>query len=729
MPNKMRRVRPVPIYCPGEGIAVLTLLVSLILSVQPTFALDRDCDDFLWLEEVEGRRALEWTKSQSQSSQNRLHRSTTYSTIKTEMKAIYATDDKLLVPLIMGTETWNFWQDKTNLRGLLRRTSTESYLKGEPVWETLLDVDALSKLENESWVYRGLTCNQAKTRCYVSLSRGGKDATVIREFDLSTKTFVKEGFFVPEAKTTISWFDNDHVWIATDFGKDSLSESGYPRTLKLWNVNQPLSTAKVVHENSPTDLFVSGVSASHSDTLKHFVSSAPSFFESKTFVFEGTPEKFHLIRLPIPLSSSMAGFYRGQLLIELKKEWQPGQIKFPAGAIVALPADLKDMRQAELVFAPRENMTINGGLTITKDHLYVTVLEDVQGKILEIKRGEKGWESFALELPNVSKFGDLEISSSDVHSNLITFTQATFLERTALYALKQEPEQAIEVQTLQALKNYYDGSKYKVEQRFIPSKDGTKVPYYLIARKDIDLDQENPTILYGYGGFEISLTPTYLDATGVAWLERGGVYAQANIRGGGEYGPKWHQAALLEKRQNAYDDFIAVAEDLIKTGITSPERLGIEGGSNGGLLMGVMLTQRPDLFSAIACHVPLLDMLRYQELLAGASWMGEYGDPRIDEMRAYIRKYSPYQNLKSDTKYPEIFFMTSTKDDRVHPGHARKMAARMQELGHKFYYFENFEGGHAGAADAEQSAEMEALVFTYFYEKLFREPATKLQWE
>ena len=669
-------------------------------------------DAYLWLEEIAGEKALSWVRERNRESREELAETSEFQQLKTDLLKILDSKDRIPSITKHGRYFYNFWRDEKNPRGLLRRTTLPEYRKTNPGWDVVLDLDALAAKEGENWVYEGMQVLKAGGYRYalLTLSRGGADAAVVREFDLETKEFVEDGFELPEAKSQISWIDKDHVYVETDFGAGSLTESGYPRIAKIWERGTPLSSAEVVFEGKDTDV---SVSASYDDTEgyeRHILSRSPTFFTSETFLKSGDGE---LKKLDIP-DDAIPSLHREWLLVELRTPWTAGNKTYSGGSLLAALFDgyMSGRRELTVLFEPTERTSL-AGYSWTRHHLILKVQEDVKNRLSILTPGDGTWNR--RPFPGVPGFSTVSAYGVDPEkSDTFFMTTTGFLTPTTLLygSVGEAPEK------LKELPAFFDARNLEVSQHFTSSKDGTRVPYFQVSAKDLKLDGTNPALLYGYGGFEISVTPSYNPTNGLAWLSKGGVYVVANIRGGGEYGPRWHQGALKAKRFKAYEDFAAVAEDLINRKVTAPKHLGIQGRSNGGLLMGNMITHFPNLFGAVVCQSPLLDMKRYSHLLAGASWMEEYGDPDKPEEWAFIQTFSPYHNVKSDGNYPPVLFTTSTRDDRVHPGHARKMMAKMKDLGFDVLYYENTEGGHAGAADNEQTAYMSALAYTFLWKKL-----------
>lgn len=689
----------------------LALFGALLFAAGPASA--QTADEFGWLEDIEGAKALDWARARNEESLAFLRADPRYETLKKEAEDILQADDRIPYFTRRGVWLYNFWQDEKHVRGIWRRTTLEEYRKPSPKWETMLDVDALGRVEEASWVYKDAAClPPAYLRCMINLSDGGKDASVWREFDTMKKAFVPGGFVVPEAKSDVAWLDENALLVGTDFGPGSLTESGYPRVVKRWRRGEPLEKATAVFEGTPKDVSVFPWVSHRPEGKTVMVGKTPSFFTSRLWILDGKGER---LRIPLPDDAQMKGVFQDRMLAVLRTAWNG----FPEGSLVAM--DLAGVRAGEaspkttLIYELGENSGFSGGLSLTKDAIVFGVMTDVKTAMFEARFAADGTPSVR-RLP-IREDGTAFIADADSYENDAFFGYTGFLTPTTLMRL---PEGAAEPETLKSLPAKFDASGVDVQQFFTVSKDGEAIPYFLVGQKGMPFDGNNPTLLYGYGGFEASMKPSYNATLGKMWLERGGVYALANIRGGGEYGPKWHAAAVKENHPKSFDDFIAVAEDLIEQKITSPRRLGIMGGSNGGLLVGAVAMRRPELFRAVVCQVPLLDMMRYTKLSAGASWVGEYGDPEDPAMREILRAYSPYENVLwyKERRYPEIFFLTSTKDDRVHPGHARKMVAKMLARNHQVWYYENIEGGHSAAADMKQAAMRKALEFTYLLKYL-----------
>ncbi|MCH1910194.1 prolyl oligopeptidase family serine peptidase [Stenotrophomonas sp. Y6] len=673
-------------------------------------AADEGQDKYAWLEDVTGDKPLAWVKEQNAKAEARLAQSPQFKEMEAGIRAVLDSDAKIPGVEKIGDYYYNFWKDKQHERGVWRRTTLVEYRKAEPLWETVLDLDALNKAEGENWVWHGANCLRPQyTRCLIALSRGGADADVTREFDLSKKEWIKDGFFRPEAKGGLGWIDQDTVFVYTDFGDGSMTTSGYPRVVKRWKRGTPMSAATPVYEGTPQDMYIA---AMHDDTPgfeRDFVSRTIAFYNNELFLL-GADGKLAKVDAP---NSAEKGVRREWLTLELREPWTVGGKTYAAGSLLATKFDdfMAGKREFDVLFAPTDSTSL-AGAAWTRNHVVLNVLDDVKNRLQVLTHGKDGWTRS--DFVGAPAFGTIGVGAVDPdESDAVWMTVTDYLTPTtlSLAQIGQQPE------VLKTMPAFFDASGKVIEQHFATSKDGTRVPYFVVHGKDMKRDGSNPTLLYGYGGFEISLTPSYSGGMGRAWLDKGGVYVVANIRGGGEYGPRWHQAALKQNRHKAYEDMAAVASDLVARGITSARHLGVQGGSNGGLLTGNMLTQYPELFGAVVVQVPLLDMKRYSHLLAGASWMAEYGNPDTADWE-FIKTFSPYHLFDPAKNYPPVLFTTSTRDDRVHPGHARKMAAMMIDAGKNVTYYENIEGGHGGAANNAQAAHMSALAYSFLWEQL-----------
>ncbi len=703
----MKLLRTLALLC---GAAGLTL-------TPPT--MSQTPDPYLWLEDVQGERALAWVRGRNADSEKLLQAQPGFEAMRSSIREVL--DSREQIPYVSRHGGWlyNLWRDAANPRGLWRRTTLAEYRKPAPAWETVIDIDALGQAEGENWVWADAAClGPDYRRCLVSLSRGGADARVVREFDTVAKAFVAGGFTLPEAKSSVDWLDADTVFVGTDFGPGSLTDAGYPRVIKRWRRGQPLADAVTVFEAQPSDV-LAYASVDHTPGYERIgLGRVVDFYNSKQFLLEG--DKAVPVDKP---DDAQLSFWRERVLIELRSDWRLGDRTFARGSLLVgdAAAYLKGERNLQPLFTPTATRSLSGTST-TRSTLLLTVLDNVASRIEEWSWRNGAWQRREVQAPypGTLSAGALHdpLLKDDPLAEAYLLNAADFLSPDSLQIGRTGSD---ERDLLKSRPTFYDAAGMRVEQRFATSRDGTGVPYFVVWPKGAKADGDNPTLLYGYGGFEVSQLPFYSGAIGRVWTSRGGVFVLANIRGGGEFGPGWHQAAVKAGKQKSYDDFAAVAEDLIAAKVTRPARLGMQGGSNGGLLAGAVMLQRPELFNAVVCQVPLLDMQRYHRLLAGASWMAEYGDPERPEDWAAIAKYSPYQNVPdkaAGVRLPRVLFTTSTRDDRVHPGHARKMAALMQENGHDVLYWENIEGGHGGAADNAQRAQMMALEYSFLWLQL-----------
>ncbi|MFA4938060.1 prolyl oligopeptidase family protein [Brevundimonas sp.] len=685
------------------------------------FATSDATDPYLWLEEVEGERAMEWVKAHNERTFAVLQGDARYEPLHQQALEIVQAQDRIPSPgFTHDGHIDNFWQDAQHVRGIWRRTTLDSYRTATPEWQTILDVDALAAAEGQNWVYKGATCLAPEERyCLLSLSNGGKDAVTLREFDSVERKFVEGGIVLPESKGGASWIDKDTLLISRDFGPGTLTDSGYPMVVKRMTRGQALDQAETLFTGKPTDVSVSGYTLRDADGVVKatLINRSVDFYSSETWRLT---DDGALTQLQLPAKSDITGLVQGQLLVSLKQDWTaPSGQDFKTGDLIAWPLEawLADpATPAQLVLRPTERQAIEG-VNVTRNRLVVALYDNVRGSVRVYTPGDGEWAHTTLDLPQNVSVG---IGSASEKDDKVFVSVTGYLNPSSLWLADAATGAVDQVKSMPAK---FDAAGMTVDQHEARSADGTMIPYFVVHKADMPLDGSNPTLLYGYGGFESSLLPGYSATVGKLWLERGGVYVIANTRGGGEFGPRWHEAALQQNRQRAHEDFQAVALDLIARDITSQPKLGIMGGSQGGLFMGAMLTQRPDLINAAVIQVPLFDMLRFHKLLAGASWIGEYGNPDILEQRAWIEQYSPYQNLRAGQPYPEVFIHTSTKDDRVHPGHARKAAARLEELGYPVLFYENVDGGHAAGANLRETARRLALEYTYLSRRLMDTPA------
>lgn len=696
-------------------LLLLTLLVLMTTNPTPSHAAPPADDPALWLEDVSGDRAMEWVKGRNAITTAELADNPEFQALRDRFLTILDSRDRIPGVNRIGAHYYNFWRDKEHPRGVWRRTTLEEYRKPSPAWEVVLDLDALGAAEKENWVWQGATVLEPEDRrCLLSLSRGGADATVVREFDLVDKAFVKDGFTLPESKSDAGWVDRDHLYVGMAFDSTTMTTSGYPRVVRLWKRGTPLESATVVTEGPTSDVAVYAYRDHTPGFERDFVRRSVTFYTNELRVKRGDA----FVRVDKPDDAEVS-VWREWMLVQLRTDWNVGGRTFAGGSLIAMRFEdfMAGKRAFEPLFTPTPRTSL-AGFTNTRGHLLLTVLDNVRSRIHVATPGAKGWK--VTPVKGLPEFGTLGVRAvDDLESDDYWLTMTDFLTPSSLFLAGVGRDTR---EKLKQTPSFFDASNHVVSQHEAVSKDGTRIPYFEVAPKGLRPDGTAPTLLIGYGGFEVSYQPNYSGVQGSGWIERGGVMVIANIRGGGEFGPSWHQSALKENRQRCYEDFSAVARDLIARKVTSPAHLGCMGGSNGGLLVGNMLTQYPELFGAIVCQVPLLDMQRYTKLLAGASWMGEYGDPDVPEQWNYIRPWSPYHNLRDGVKYPRTLFTTSTRDDRVHPGHARRMAERLRTMGADFLFYENIEGGHGGAADSKQQAFMSALAYTFLWKQLGSTP-------
>ncbi|REH00843.1 prolyl oligopeptidase family serine peptidase [Flavobacterium aquicola] len=687
---------------------VNTFLFLAILGLcQITQAQD---DKYQWLEEVDGVKSLEFVNAQNKITFEELSKEKDYQSMFNNALEIYNSSERIEYPSISGKYVYNFWKDKDHERGIWRRCLLTQYINKNITWETLLDIDELSKKDNIKWVYSGATgLYPSYDRFLIMLSKGGGDAVITKEFDVNTKQFIENGFFIDEAKASATYLDENTLLVSSDFGEGTMTTSGYPKQVKLWKRGTLLKDAQLIFDGQSSDVGSWGIVLRDGAQSYTLIIQGTTFFSNNSYIWINNK----LIKLDLPTDSNIKTILNNQLIVELKSDWTVNTITYKAGTLLSLDFKkiINNEKEIQVILVPDEFSSISE-VSSTKNKLLINLLTNVTGQLYIYSFANGKWVNQKVKAPD---FGTISIAATDELSDQYFFEFENFTTPTTIYNADANNNTFKAYKSLPA---YFDANKYQIKQFKAKSKDGTMVPYFLVSAKNIKNDGNNPTLIYAYGGFEVSSNPFYSATFGISWLEKGGVFVLANIRGGGEFGPKWHLDGIKEKRQNVFDDLYSVSEDLITKKITSSKHLGVMGGSNGGLLVGVAFVQRPDLYNAVVCEVPLLDMHRYNKLLAGASWMDEYGNPDIPEEWNYIKKYSPYQNLKTNVKYPEVLFTTSTRDDRVSPGHARKMVAKMNDMGYKTYYYENTEGGHGGSSTNEQKAKENALIFSYLLMKL-----------
>jgi prolyl oligopeptidase len=671
-------------------------------------------DPFLWLEQVHSERSMRWVRAENAKTLAVLEKDPRYPRLYADAVRIVEARDRIPMPSFIGGEIYNFWRDAHHVRGIWRRSSLADYRLPDPPWRTVLDVDALARAENANWFWHGADCQRPAERlCLVTLSSGSEDATTMREFDVSRQRFVPGGFALPRSKQTAAWMDPDRLLVARDWGAGTMTASGYPFVVKALRRGEPLSAAHEIFRGQRDDVEVDVTDiadgAGHQAVL---IQRAISFFETEDYLLGPAGP----LQLNLPLKTDVEDMVAGRLVIRLNQSWQAAGQNLPAGALVSIEladalADPQHLKP-QLIYAPQPRESL-GAAAATRSELMVTIYRDVKARaVVYTPLSAGGWSARALALPDNAS---INIVATDLRSEQAFLGISGFLLPSSLWLVDAAGS---ELAMVKQLPPRFDASDCVVEQWQATSRDGTRIPYFVVHRQAMPLDGKNPTILYAYGGFQVSETPAYSAIIGKLWLQRGGVYVVANIRGGGEFGPAWHEAGLKTNRQRIYDDFAAVAEDLLARKVTSVRRLGIQGGSNGGLLMGVEFTQHPELWNAVDIQVPLLDMLRFESIAAGSSWVGEYGSVSNPQERAFLAGISPYNNLNSGVRYPEPFIWTTTNDDRVGPQHARKFAAKLSSLGDPYLFYELIEGGHGAGAKLAEQARTSALEMTYFTEKL-----------
>jgi prolyl oligopeptidase len=703
----------------SRQIAISTFVfftTVMILSTSARAGTDSSAtnDPYIWLEDIDGTNAMKWVRAENEKTLAVLEKDPRFETLYSEALKIAEAKDRIPSPEIVHGEVLNFWRDVDHVRGIWRRTTLDSYQTDSPRWTTVLDLDELAKSEKANWVWKGSSFNEPQqTRCMISLSDGGEDATTEREFDLPSGHFVENGFQLPRAKQNIAWEDSDTLLVSRALTTNELTESGYPYVVRHVKRGEALESATVVFRGKQSDTSVSPfMMADGAGHRAMFISRELTTFETEYYVErEGS-----FVKLALPLKLEFQTLVDGKLVLQVNEDWASQSGKVRAGSVVAIDLEAAKQNPAVLkptvVFSPGPRESVEG-VAATRDALVLTTLDNVRGRAFLYRSGTGGkWSRTRLDFPDSVS---INIADADIHSDMAILGVEGFLQPSSLWLARTDTEKLKQIKTMPAR---FDASRDVVEQFEARSTDGVKIPYFVVHPKDMKLDGDHPTLMTAYGGFQISLTPNYSGITGKLWLERGGVFVLANIRGGGEFGPAWHEAGLKTRRQIIYDDFASVARDLIARKITRPRRLGIYGGSNGGLLMGVEFNQHPELWNAVSIGVPLLDMVRFEKIQAGASWVGEYGSMSNPKEAAFLKSISPYANVRRGQSYPQPFIWTTSKDDRVGPQHARKFAARLAEYGIPYYFYEVTEGGHGAGANIKEQARTSALQMTYFSRKL-----------
>ena len=707
--TRMDATHATPHCSSRENMKRLALVLLAHMLVQP-LVLAQEADPFQWLEEITGERSIAWVTQHNAQTTKDLESVAEYQPIFNRVQAILDSKDRIPYVSFQGQFVYNFWKDAKHQRGIWRRTTLDSYRTAKPNWDTIIDVDHLAKAEGKPWAWGGADCLEpAYRRCLVFLSPGGSDAKVVREFDTHNRRFTKGGFTLPEAKSRVGWMDADTLAVGTDFGAGTLTTSGYPRMVKLWRRGTPLASAQLIFEGQVSDVSADSniIRDIPQGRTYQLVQRNIAFWKTESFIRLGE----RLVKLDLPLDASFQGMFKEHMLLSLRSDWAVEGSTYKAGSLIAIKLDafLAGSRKFETLFEPAERVSY-GGVTSTGKRVMLLTMDNVTSRMYSLRLDDGIWSKAEVSLPGK---GSASFNAVDRERDRVTFTYTDFLTPPSVYL---DDSQKTEV--LKASPQFFDAAGVAVEQLEAVSRDGTRIPYFVVKPRGFVANGKAPALLYAYGGFEVSQLPRYSAATGAAWIERGGVYILANIRGGGEFGPKWHQAVQGHAHMKNFEDFIAVAEDLQRRNITDKNHLGIMGGSQGGLLVGGSMALRPDLFKAVVSAVPLADMKRFHKLLAGASWMAEYGNPDKPEDWAVIKTWSPYELLNKETQYPKAFFWTTTRDDRVHPAHARKMAAKLEDLGHPVYYFENMEGGHGSGTTSKQQSQVLALQYAYLWHML-----------
>ncbi len=673
-------------------------------------------DPYLWLEQVDSPRAMSWVHAENAKTVAVLEKDPRYDGLYRDALALAEAKDRIPAPEFLDGGVFNFWQDSDHVRGIWRRATLQSYQTPAPEWATVLDLDALAKAEKANWFLKDTTCVEpSEKRCLLSLSDGGEDAVTVREFDIASRKFDAHGFTLSRGKQRVAWLDENTLLVSREWHRGQLTTSGYPYIVKILKRGDGLSRAEELFHGTSVDggygvtPIVLHDGAGHKAVL---IQRPLTTFESETYVVTSG----HVARLAVPRKAEIQGLVEGKLVMSLAEDWFVAGTHFSQGSLIALDLQASEQDPTQLhptlLYAPGPRESL-GSVAATRDALVVTSFDNVRGRASIYRAGAQGsWQSAKLDLPDNAT---IAIADTNLHGNEAFLSVSGFLQPSSLWLLDASGTKPVQVKSLPPK---FDAALDTVEQFEATSSDGTRIPYFVVHRKGMALDGNHPTILNAYGGFQVSMTPYYSANLGKLWLEKGGVFVLANIRGGGEFGPAWHEAGLKTHRQRIYDDFAAVAADLIARKITSPRRLGIMGGSNGGLLMGVEFTEHPELSNAVDIQVPLLDMVRFEKIAAGTSWVGEYGSMSNPDEAAFLTKISPYANVKADGHYPEPFIWTTTKDDRVGPQHARKFAARLAEYHIPYLYYEVTEGGHGSGANLREKAHTSALEMTYFARKL-----------
>ena len=677
----------------------------LVIDPRPTPAAPDD-DPYLWLEEVDGASAVAWVESQNRHTLARFG-DARFAADRDLMAAIFDRPDN--IPLIgrRGTRVYNFWKDDAHPRGLWRATSLASFRTEAPDWEILLDLDALAAAEDEDWIWGGATTLPGShDRAILMLSRGGADAHVLREFDLTAGDFVAGGFFLPEAKGGAEWLDRDALLLSSALGEGMATASGYARTVRLWRRGTDPLAAPVIFMTDAEHMAVwADLDRESGDQRVWFVEQL-GFFDSAVWIGDRTGPR---TRLDLPSDASVE-WHRGWLAIKRRQPWTIAGETYPPDTVlgISLAAFLGGDRRYTKLFEPAERRALQGFFWCG-ERLVLRVLDNLRPVFEAWTPAAAGWSRAMITgLPEfgVASLWPMDVRSEESNGDLLASAQDP-LTPPALFLVL--PDAAPEI--LKRAPQAFNPAGLVITRHQAISADGTRIPYTQVGPPGES--GEAPVHLSGYGGFGIAQLPYYSPAIGKLWLERGGTSVVANIRGGGEFGTPWHNAGRREGKRASHDDFAAVAADLVRRGVTRPGRIAAEGGSNGGILITNMLTRYPERFGALFCTIPLIDMRRYTKLHAGASWIAEYGDPDKPEDWDFLKEISAYHQATPGRDYPPILIATSRRDDRVHPGHARKMAAKLQAMGYEAWFYEPAAGGHGYGKDNRERASFTALGYNF----------------
>ena len=657
--------------------------------LRPTAAAPQD-DPYLWLEEVEGSEALSWIEQQNERTLSGFG-DTYWQADSITLANLLDRPDNIPFVRRRGNLLFNYWKDAGNPRGLWRTTSLESYRAEIPEWSVLLDLDELARLEDKDWIWSSATvCSQDHNLAMIGLSPGGSDAAEQREFDLSSRSFKPDGFQLPCSKSRVSWLDPDTLIVMSPIGDGMETTSGYARTVRIWRRGETFADAPVTFEVPQEYMLVGASRVPKREPETLWFVSLPSFFEREYWIGDRTGSQ-HKLDLP---KDADAELFANSLLVRLRTDWQAGDASYDAGSLLSIDFDqfLSGSRNFKVLFTPNERRVLQYWLW-SGDELVLSILDNLQ-PIFQVLSADGESPAALSGLPQIGvvSVAGLDADPEDADGTLIASSQDPLTPPTLMIQSNRDNDWDL----LKGAPAAFDAAGLVSTRHEAISSDGERIPYFQIGPEGA-ANGEAPVHLYGYGGFEASMLPSYRIGVGKLWLERGGTSVIANIRGGGEFGPSWHEAGRREKKHLSHDDFAAVAADLVSRGVARPERIAAEGGSNGGILISNMFTRFPERFGALFCTIPLIDMYRYTKLLAGASWIAEYGDPEDPEDWAFLQTYSAYHQVQppeAGMRYPKLLLATTRRDDRVHPGHARKMAAKLQAIGHEAYFYEPAAGGH-----------------------------------